>query len=351
MHVSCVDPYDNPALVALCGQGGIGAAVRNLEAAGDYSGPGALEVPLFEREIVDIVRRTSPALERIRTVPATGHPHRYFEQLTIATAAAADPRNLSTTPTGPSRVERYAPIKAVVAGSNLSLFDRDVTEQQGQFAALQAKDVEDILSGITVKRAKMLWAGSDTSLYIPTTLEWVGALSQITLQGTIPVGTSIIDGLKTYIAKLVADTAHNQLYAPWPSAITLNPLLIDLIEQEAKANHIELGVMEITAGTTVKSLATQAGIIPLVPDPYMPTDTASKYGFAAPPAGTSNYYAVISTEKWFEIPYIGKDTNGRPRVFQLGLTGNLAGQFVGVQFDALIVKGYSYAHTTVAVVR
>ena len=130
-----------------------------------------------------------------------------------------------------------------------------------------------------------------------------------------------------------------------------NLLLIDLIEQEAKANHIELGVTEITAGTTVKALATQAGIIPLVPDPYMPTDTTSKYGFAAPPANTSNYYAAIVTEKWFEIPYIGKDTNGRPRVFQLGLTGNLAGQFVGVQFDALIVKGYAYAHTAVAVVR
>jgi hypothetical protein len=351
MHIESVDPYNNPALVALCGQGGLAAGVQNLQAAGDYSGPGALEVPLFEREIVDIVRRTSPALDRIRTLPATGHPHRYFEQTAIATGAAADPRNLSTTPTGPTRNERYVPIKAIVGGSNLSLFDRDVTEQQGQFAALQAKDVEDILSGITVKRAKMLWAGTDTSLYIPTTLEWVGALEQITLQGTIPVGSSIIDGLKTYVAQLVADTTHSALYAPWPTAITMNPLLIDKIEQEAKANHIELAVMGITAGTTVKALATQAGMLPLIPDPYMPTDTTSKYGFAAPPAGTSNFYAVISTEKWFEIPYIGKDTNGRPRIFQLGLTGNLAGQFVGVQFDALVVKGYAYAHTAVAVVR
>ena len=338
----------DPALMAAFG--GTSKAMQTLSAAADFSGPGALEVPVFEREIVDIIRRNSIALERIGTTPATGHPHRYFEQTAIATAAATDPRNIAATASGPVRQERAAFIKAIVAQSNLSLFDRDVTEQQGQFAALQAKDVEDIISAITVKRAKMFWTGSDTSMLIPTTFEWVGALTQITQLATIANGSSIIDGLKTMVAEMVADVQDNQLYKPMPTAIYLNPMLIDKIEKEAKASHIELGTKAITVGVTVKYLATQAGDLPLIPDAYMPTDSTGKYGFSAPPTGLFNYYAVITTENLISIPYIGKGTDGKARIFQLGLTGNLAGQFVGVQFDALLVKAASYAHASIAVV-
>jgi hypothetical protein len=344
------DPSEDSILLALAGHAGKpGGGSRNLAAAADYSGPGALEIPMFEREIVDLVRRTSIFLDRNKPKPATGHPHRYFEQMGIAVASTSDPRNLTVAASGPNRQERAAFIKASIAQSNLSLFDRDVTEQQGQFAALQAKDVDDILNAITVLRAQMAWAGSDTSLLVPTTLQWVGALEQITQQATILSGSSIIDGLKTMVAELVADTAHNALFKPKPTAIYLNPLLIDKIEKEAKASHIELGTMNVTVGISAKKIATQAGDLPLIPDAYMPTDTASKYGFGAPPSGLKNYYAVITTEDMIEIPYIGKGTNGQPRLFQLGLVGNLAGQFVGVQFDALIIKGFSYAHATVAV--
>jgi len=335
-------------LVALAGVGARGN--MGLAAAADYSGTGALEVPVFESEIVDIIRRESIMLNRVRSTPATGHPHRYFEQTAIATAAATDPRNINATPSGPVRQERAAFIKAVVAQSNMSLFDRDVTEQQGQFAQLQAKDIEDIISAIVVKRARMFWTGSDTSLLMPTTYEWVGALTQITQQATIANGSSIIDGLKTMVANMVADTQDNQLYKPAPTVICLNPLLIDKIEKEAKASHIELKTTAITAGVSVKYLSTQAGDLPLIPDPYIPTDTTGKYGFAAPGAGLKNYYAAILSEKFIEMPYIGKGTDGKPRIFQLGLTGNLAGQFVGVNFDALILKAYAYAHAVVAVV-
>ncbi|MBJ9663189.1 hypothetical protein [Burkholderia gladioli] len=341
------DATTDVALVALGNSlGAGGSSLQSLSAAADYSGPGALEVPQFEREIVDIIRRTSIMLDRTEHVPATGHPHRYFEQVAIAQATSNDPRNLAATPSGPTRVERAAFIKATVAQSNLSLFDRDVTEQQGQFATLQAKDVEDIITAIIVLRAHMYWNGTDTSLLVPTTLQWVGALEQITQQATIPYGSSIIDGLKTMVATMMA----NQTFKPKPTAIAMNPLLIDKIEKEAKASHIELKTKDVVAGVSVKYLATQAGDLPLIPDPYMPTDSTGKYGFANPGSGLNNYYAAILTEDLIEIAYIGKGTNGQPRIFQLGLTGNLAGQFVGVQFDALIVKGYSYAHAVVAVV-
>ena len=327
---------------------GIQARMLSLEAAADYLGTGAIEVPVFEREIMDVVRRTSITLQRMPQVPATGHPHRYFEQTAIAQASAVDPRNLSATASGPTRVERPAFIKATTAQSNLSLFDKDVTEQQGQFAAVVAKDVDDIINAIEVKRAEMFWAGVDTSMLTPTQLEWMGALAQITLQNTIAPGGSIVDGLKTQVAEMLANTT----YKVRPSALYVNPVLADYIDQELKASHIELKPVEVVAGVTCGGLSTQAGILPLIADPFMPSDSGANYGFGAPPAGNKNYYAAILMESEIEIAVIsGKEYNPNPRLFQLGLTGNLAGQFVGVKFDALIVKGASYAHSVVAVQR
>lgn len=329
------------------------ARMIDLSAAADFLGPGAVEVPIFEREILDVVRRVSHVLNRVKSKPATGHPHRYFEQTAIATAAAVDPRNLSATATGPTRVERPAFIKAVTSQTNISMFDKDVTEQQGQFAGVVATDIDDITNAIEIKRANMLWIGTDTSLVTPTTLEWVGLLEQIgtgggsVTTGTIALGASIIDGIKTEVAQLVAQ----QGFVVMPSAIVANPLLIDYIEQEAKATHIELGTVAITAGVTVKALSTQAGVLPLIPDPFMPTDTSGKYGFSSPTTG-KNYYVAILMESEIEIPVIsGKSYDPKPRLFQLGLTGNLAGQFVAVKFDALIAKGATYAHGLLVVNR
>ncbi len=334
----------------------IQARSMSLQATADYLGPGAIEVNMYEKEIFDIVRRSSLALQRFPAPPATGHPHRYFEQTAIATAQAVDPRNLqNVVPETPTRVENYVPIKASSAQTNIGLLDKEVTEQQGQFERVVAQDIDDIISAVEVLRGQMLWAGTDTSFAAPTTLQWVGALEQIGILGagavttaTVAPGVSIIDGLKTRVAQLIAQ----QDYVVRPSAIYLNPVLNDYIDQEAKAAHIELGTMNITAGVTVKKLSTQAGDLPLIPDPFMPTDTTGKYGFAAPPAGNKNYYAVIVMEKETEIPYIsGKTQDPKPRLFQLGLTGNLAGQFVGVKFDALVIKGTAYAHGLVAVQR
>ncbi len=322
----------------------------DLSAAADYLGTGAVEVPIFEKEIMDVVRRSSVSLQRITQTPATGHPHRYFEQTAIATAAAVDPRNISATASGPTRLERPVFIKAATGQSNLSLFDKDVTEQQGQFASVVAKDIEDIVSGIEVLRATMLWAGTDTSLVAPTQLQWMGGLAQVTQQFTVASGSSIIDGLKTAVATMVA----NSSYVVKPTAIYLNPLLADYIDQEAKASRITLDSVEVVAGVTVSAISTQVGKLPLIGDPYVPTCPAStaQYGFSSTPSGIKGYYAAIIMEKEIEIPVIsGKEFNPNPRLFQLGLTGNLAGQFVGVKFDACVFKGASYAHAVCQIIR
>ncbi len=55
----------------------------NLQAAADYMGPGAIEVDRYQTEITDIVRRRGPFGQRIKQVPATGHPSRFFEETAI----------------------------------------------------------------------------------------------------------------------------------------------------------------------------------------------------------------------------------------------------------------------------
>lgn len=321
-----------------------------MSAAADFLGTGAIEVPEFEAEIMDVVRRTSVFLNRTPQIPATGHPHRYFEQTDIARGGFTDPRNISASVATPTRVERPAFIKAIVNQSNLSLFDKEVTEQQNQFASVVAKDINDIISGIEVVRAAAVWAGTDTSMTTPTTTQYMGGLRQITQQAVIAPGSSIIDGLKAVIATMAA----NQTFVVRPTAIYINPILGDYIDREAKAAKISLDSMDVMAGVTVSSLSTQVGKVPLIGDPWMPTEAnpTNSYGFGAAGAGYKNYFAVITQESEIEMPYIsGATQNPLPRLFQLGLVGSLAGQYVGVKFDTVVFKGPSYAHAAVAVQR
>lgn len=329
------------------------AQMMSLKAAADYLGTGAIEVNDYEPVIVDIVRRRSIALQRFKQVPATGQPHRYFEQTAISQAAFSTTGGqgssaLSPSPSSPTRVERSAFIKAVVNQSNIALFDKMVTQQQKKFAEVVARDIEDVISGINVTRAAGVWSGNDTSLTTPTTVQYVGLLTQISTQSTIAPGASIIDGLKAVVASLFA----NPTYVVKPTAIYVNPVLGDYIDREARAGQITLTEVEVVSGVVVKALATQAGNLPLIGDQFLPAATGAAYGFNAPPAGNKNYFAVILTEDMVEMPYVSGETdNPNPLLFQLGLTGNLSGQFVGVMFDAVIAKAATYGHAVVCVQR
>jgi hypothetical protein len=93
----------------------------DLHAAADFLGPGAIEVNRYQTEITDIVRRRGAFGQRIKQVPATGHPSRFFEQTAIVSPSAAnafvDPRSISATVGSPTRVERSVPLKALVSQS------------------------------------------------------------------------------------------------------------------------------------------------------------------------------------------------------------------------------------------
>src|ERR1700704_2923950 len=163
------------------------AQFLDLHAAADFLGPGAVEVNRYQTEITDIVRRRGVFGQRIKQVPATGHPSRFFEETAItsptATQAFVDPRNIQPTLQAPTRVERSVPLKSLVSQINYNLFDMEVGSQQSQFAYLQAKDLADAVEGLMRTHDVALWNGNDTSLATPTTMQYFGAAGQINAGG------------------------------------------------------------------------------------------------------------------------------------------------------------------------
>src|SRR4029079_5174011 len=171
------------------------AQFLDLHSAADFLGPGAVEVNRYQTEITDLVRRRGVFGQRIKQVPATGHPSRFFEQTDIAALAAAsafvDPRSIAPVVASPTRVERSVPLKALVSQINYNLFDIEVGAQQSQFAFLQAKDLADAVDGLMRTHDAALWNGTDTSLSSPTTNQYYVAAGQIVAGGnTATCGTS-----------------------------------------------------------------------------------------------------------------------------------------------------------------
>jgi hypothetical protein len=321
------------------------AKFADLYAAADYIGPGAIEVPIYQTEITDIVRRRGVFGQRIKQVPATGHPSRYFEETAIPAPTASggfvDPRNIVAPVVTPTRVERSVPLKALVAQINYNLFDIELGQQQSQFAYLQAKDLTDTVEGVLRTHDLALWNGNDTSLSSPTTTQYFGAVGQIVAGGqttTIGTSASIVDGIKAQVASMVA----NSSFGVRPTAIYANPVLLDLIDREMKTEfNVVLNTTTVQGGFTVKTLSTQAGELPLIPE-----WTLSYTG--TPGSGTAVLPAYIVTEDMIEYHWLSEPN---PRVFQLGTPGSLASQHVVVKFGGLVVKGASYAHAQVLVDR
>ena len=317
----------------------------DLHAAADFLGPGAIEINRYQTEIFDIVRRRGVFGQRIKQVPATGQPSRFFEETAIASPTAAqafvDPRNIAPTLQAPTRVERTVPLKALVSQINYNLFDMEVGTQQSQFAYLQAKDLADAVDGLLRTHDVALWNGNDTSLSTPTTPQYFGAIGQIEAGGnTVTIGTtaSIVDGLKSTIAEMVSSSSFDAR----PTAIYANPVLLDLIDREMKAEfNVVLSTVQITGGLTVKALSTQAGELPLIPEWALPYT-------GVPGSGTAVLPAYIVTEDLIEYHWLGDPT---PRIFQLGLPNSLTYQYVAVKFGAPVVKGANYAHYQVLVDR
>ena len=110
-----------------------------------------------------------------------------------------------------------------------------------------------------------------------------------------------------------------------PTAIYANPVLLDLIDREMKTEfNVVLNSDQITGGFRVKMLSTQAGDLPLIPD-------WSLSYTGTPGSGSAVLPAYIVTEDLIEYHWLGDPT---PRIFQLGVPGSLAQQYVAVKFGA-----------------
>jgi hypothetical protein len=322
------------------------ATFADIHAAADFIGPGAIEVPLYQTEIFDICRRSSPFGQRIKQVPATGHPSRFFEQTAIpnpGTAGFMNPRSINPTVVQPTRTEMSVMLKAIVAQINYNLFDIELGDQQKQFAYLQAKDLVDTVSGVMVTHDVALWNGNEAGLTAQTTYQYMGCAAQIAAGGnSVNIGetSSIVNGLKTAVANMVASNG----YYVRPTAIYANPVLLDLIDQEMKSEfNVVLNTDNITGGVRVKMLSTQAGDLPLIPDwslSYTGNPTLNN--------GSATLPAYIVTEDLIEYHWLGDPA---PRVFQLGLPNSLTYQYVAVKFGAPVVKGAGFAHCQVTVTR
>jgi hypothetical protein len=134
----------------------------------------------------------------------------------------------------------------------------------------------------------------------------------------------------------------NSSFEVRPTAIYANPVLLDLIDREMKAEfNVVLSTAQITGGLTVKTLSTQAGDLPLIPEWAL--------GYTGTPgSGSAVLPAYIVSEDMVEYHWL---TDPNPRVFKLGLPSSLATQSVVVKFGGVVVKGASYAHYEVKVNR
>lgn len=321
-----------------------GSFQGDLAAAADYMGPGALETNRYQSEITDMVKRRLPFGQRINQTPATGQPSRYFEQIAIPTAGFADPRALTATPGQPVRQERVVMLKALTAQINYGIFDVEVTQQQGQFAFLEAKDLTDTVDGVLKLHDANLWQGNDTDPMLSTTTQYYGLSGQIFAGNAAPAGNttvavasnaSLVDAIKTQVATM----ANRQDFEVRPSALYTSPLMLNALDIEVKALQLYYNSVEILPGVIVQGIPTQMGILPLIGDPSITV---------WPFASQKIYTMFILSEDMVEYHYL---TDPLPRVFQLGLLGNLAAQYVVVKFGAPIAKGAPYSHTALTATR
>ncbi len=295
----------------------------------DYTGPGAILLPEFDTNILDLMRQRGALGQRIKTRPATGDPSRWLEVSAKSGGAMVDKRTITGSVGTTTRAEKYTPIKAAFSKATFGLFDVEVNSQQGNFPNLVAQELNDRIEDVLVLEDGKLWTGDVDN----DALEYDGLLKLITGTTTVATGESIVDGIRTKVASMVA----NKSYHIRPTAIYIDPLLLDLVQQEIKnapttMKDLAGRELEIIPGVVVPAISTAAGILPLIPEPYLESSTVG---------GVTSYKFAIVTENLIEYHYV---TTAAPRMFKLGLTEDLSGTYVVIKFGAPVVRGAAIAH-------
>lgn len=305
------------------------AQFMNFESTGVKTGNGYIQIPMWEKQILDLVGKRGTLLRRMATKKATGNPTRYFEKRPSEKSASfQDPHALSANKFKANRVHKSAFVKAITNEIEFSHFDREVANQQGMYNGLTEEDIRDMVNDLLTLQDEKVWTGNDSALAESTTDEYVGILTQLTQTGEIKEDVKICDAIRTEVARLSARTDYDVK----PSAIYVNPLTYDLIEQEEQArptNHKHYEV-ELQAGIKVIGVMTAMGVLPIIADPYLPVVDGQ-------------HKIVILTESLCTRYYVGSD---KPRIFGFGIQDeSLNEKYMALQYDCIVAKGADYAHT------
>ena len=309
---------------------GISRQMSFASATADYIGNEGVEVPVFEKVILDNTKKRGTLLQRVQAKAATGHPTRYLERVPHDSKHAwIDSRMIDHKLDSQVTLEEHsAYIKALVDGITFTKFDREVYSQQGsQFGDLEAQNLNEVVTDMLDAQDKAVWTGAAKDLMDSTSPEYCSLLTQITNKGTIAKDARLVKGIMDNVAALM----NNAHYNVRPTAIYMNPLdLAKLNSQELdEKDKIKVFDTEVVEGLRVPSIMTAAGVLPLITDVYCP----------------QNKIAILD-EKMIERQYVASAT---PRIYQLGTEKDLATRYIAVLFDTFIVKGANYAHMIVDV--
>lgn len=326
-----------------------GTQFVSAAAVADYNQGHYIEMPVFQDGMLDLLNREVTILDRIKALPATGHPTRYWEQTKIAhNAKFVDPRTgengkygVETIDDDYGRVEKSAMLKAMTSEIKYSLFDRELVKQQGQFEYLLNKDMQDMIVDFRRTQNQAIWTGKATDLATSGgSNEYMGLDKQITTAVNVanPVALDaelatnmvfVTDALRGQIAKQLSDNK----FIGFPTAVYANPLTIEyLTNAELKRKGVQLPIdvrkMDIGNGFQVFTIRTQRGELPVIPDPFIPVEAGKD--------GKFNHTLYAVNENLIERHYL---TSAAPRVFKMSNSKELADDYVAVLFDTVIAKG------------
>lgn len=309
----------------------------------DYQGPGALLTPKYQQEILDITRKRGVLGQRVNYTPATGQPSRYVKLQPVSGGQYKDPRNMtSVTPTVPEYGEEALWIRAITGRINYSIFDIQANQQTGTWKNLQAKHLTEMMQAVLKTEDKALWVGENDengsdAFKNPYVID--GVITQLTNASAVDnVGqdTLIHRAVKTTVATIMAQEDYNVA----PTAVYMNPLVLDMIENEQEDDTgnfrriLSEREVEIIPGVKVRYIQTAAGALPVITDPLL----GSKDGTES---GTTDYPVIILTEPLIEYHWIGSPNL---QLFLLGREEGLASNYQACKFGAPVVKGAGVAH-------
>ena len=312
----------------------------------DYQGPGALLTPKYQQEILDLTRKRGVLGRRINYIPATGQPSRYVELQPVTGGQYANPRDMTgVTPTVPQYTEHALWIRAITGRINYSLFDIQANKQFGNWKNLQARHLMEMMEAVLKTEDKALWIGennaSGSSPY--ENLHVIdGIITQLTTAGAVDnvdQGTLIHRAIKTTVAEIMAQENYDVV----PTAVYMNPLVLDMLENEQEDADNFRRILsetetEIVPGVKVRSIQTAAGSLPVITDPLLEAkDGDTGTGGTA----TKDYPVVILTEPLVEYHWVGSPNL---QLFLLGREEGLASNYQACKFGAPIVKGAAVAH-------